>query len=491
MDIGMEKFVTQFQLADEADKLAEAIIRQYAKYNVRLTLTRREPHKGRFIFRVKLKGNTREAHIRAHASDVQLRLKLPVFYVEKHDLTLVIITSRQKIRCDGFLTVLDTPACRENMKQMKLPYIIGHDVVGEVVMEDLSQFPHLLLGGSTNSGKSVGLQALITSIICGKLPSQVNFILIDVGAANLMPFEGLPHLSCPVVRDRVAAIHALAALNAEMERRIALEYTNRTEFGQLPRLVLVIDEFSALFMGGIDKNTSRTLTDTVSSLLQRGRHAKIHVVLAAQNPTFQDMKVDLGNITARIAFKCAKKNFSETILGEGGAENLSGQGDLLFKSPQYNSLQRIQGVYIAPKELHQIVQIFKAKPCATANKFTLTIPSVNPARPTDPLEDRLSCSVARRWPSETDQLLASVILWELAHDSISTNMLMNEYQLGWNRASKLVKRLEELGIADRPEGKLPRKVIPGCPEDIPEKLMEFLQASGYSQHAVIDAFYGS
>lgn len=148
------------------------------------------------------------------------------------------------------------------------------------------------------------------SISYGVSPEAVNFVLVDLGANDLMPFEDLPHLACPVVRSQDVALQVLNALVVEMERRKDLELTNKQEFDALPRLVLVVDEFPALFNCAEDKRTSNALRDMVSSLLRRGRHGKIHVVLAAQNPTYQNMKVDLGNITARIAFQCAKKNFS-------------------------------------------------------------------------------------------------------------------------------------------------------------------------------------
>jgi S-DNA-T family DNA segregation ATPase FtsK/SpoIIIE len=252
---------------------------------------------------------------------------------------------------------------------------------------------------------------------------------------------------------------------------------------------VVIDEFPALFMG-VEKSMVKEVTNNISNLLQRGRHAKIHMVLASQNPTLQNMKVDLGNITARIAFKCAKKNFSETILGEGGAENLAGHGDLLLRSPQFDSPQRVQGVYITPKELQQAVQHIKIRHCdATSGKFNLVLPSNDLAELSSALGDNLACSVVRRWPPKADQQLASVILWALEHDSISTNMLMKEYGFGWNTASKLVSRLEELRIVGRPDGKLPQDVIPGCPEDIPEEIIKFLEATGYSKGSVINAIY--
>ncbi len=416
-------------------------------------------------------------------------MKLPIFYVVKNNFTLYIIASQKKIEYDHLPVLLHKPDYQKAQERARLPYVVGHDILGNIVMDDLAQFPHLILGGSTNSGKSVGLQALITTIAYSKSPSKANFILIDVGATDLMPFEELPHLSCPVVRERTAAIQALADLVAEMEQRIDLGYTSPASFKQLPRLVLVIDEFPALF-AGIDKDMSKTLTNSVSSLLQRGRHAKIHVVLAAQNPTYQNMKVDLGNITTRIAFKCAKKNFSETILGEGGAETLMGHGDLLLRSPRYDSSSRIQGIYISPAELRETVQRIAAKFAhMTANKFNLVIPNGDAVVSTGGLASQLSCSVVRQWPSDTDQLLANVIMWALERNSISINMLMTEFQFGWNKASRLVKRLEELGIVDRPEGKFPRKVIPGSPEEIPEELIKFLQTCSFSEKAVISACY--
>lgn len=483
------EIIEQARMEADADDLGEDISKWFGKFNVNAKLKRFRIIGNRIIFTIKTKGNTRETHVRANAPEVQRKLKLPLFHIVKHDFNLYLIVSREQVVYSHLPDILNTPFCREVQAKMCLPYIIGHDVLGGVVMDDLARFPHLLLGGSTGSGKSVGLQALITSVAYNKPPSQVNFIPIDVGATSLMPFEGLPHLSCPVVRDRTTAIQALVALTAEMERRIDLEYTDPASFKRLPRLVVVIDEFPALFMG-VDKAISKALTDSISALLQRGRHAKIHVVLAAQNPTHLNMKVDLGNITARIAFKCAKRNFSETILGEGGAENLSGHGDLLMRSPRYDAPQRIQGIYITPRELQQTVQQVKTRQCnASSNKFNLIISSNDLAESSDALGDRLTCSVVKRWPPKADQQLASVILWALEHDSISTNMLMKEYKLGWNTASRLVCRLEELGIVGRPDGKLPRDVIPSCPEDLPEELMKFLESTGTSRDAVIGAIY--
>lgn len=479
----------QSKLEADVDDIEDDFTKQFGKLGVNIGVRNRQIIGNRIIFEIKAKGRTREAHIRANAPEVQRRLKLPLFSVVKNNFTLYLIVSREQIAYEHLPDILNTQAYQETQRKILLPYIVGHDVLGHIVMDDLAKFPHLLIGGSTNSGKSVGLQALITSIAYGKTPSQVNFVLIDVGASDLMVFDSLPHLSCPVVHDRITAIHTLSALNAEMERRVALEHTAPDSFRQLPRLVVVIDEFPALFTVD-DKSMSKELAASISSLLQRGRHAKIHLVLAAQNPTLLNMKVDLGNITARIAFKCAKKNFSETILGEGGAENLTGQGELLMRSPRYDTPQRLQGIYITPKELRRTVYSISGICCnADANKFSLILPGDDQVESMDSLGDRLSCSVVRKRPSKTDEELASVVLWALEHKSISINLLMKEYGFGWNKASRLVGRLEDLGIVDKPEGKMPRDVIPSSPEDLPKDLIEFLRENGCSKDSIINACY--
>lgn len=481
--------IEQFGSDEEGYDLAEDIIKFYAKYNVRISIPWWQYLNSRFIFKVKLKGNTRESHVRANALDVQNRLKLPVFYVMKYDFNLFLIASREKIEHDRLPAILKTSDYQKAQLEKQLPYLVGHNVIGRMVMDDLAPCPHLLMGGSTNSGKSVGLQALITCVSFSKSPSQVNFILIDVGATDLMPFDGLPHLLCPVIRDRVTAVRTLKALTIEMERRIELEHTDPAGFERLPRLMVVIDEFPALFTG-VDKAVSKALTDSISALLQRGRHAKIHVVLAAQNPTYQNMKVDLGNITVRIAFKCAKRNFSETILGEGGAENLAGQGDLLLRSPRYDVPERIQGIYITPEELREAVQYIKSYyGDAVSRKFNLVFPSNGPVKPSAASGDNSTRPAVGWWVSKDDLQIADAMLWALGHNSISINMLMKERRIGWNTASRLVERLEFLGIVSRPKGKLPRAVIPNRPEALPEEAIELLHDADISQGAVEDAFY--
>lgn len=480
--------IEKLLLDTNAEALGETIIKAFKRYRVSIDILSQEAMPDRIIYEIKLKGDTREVHVRARMFDVQQRLKLPLFQIETFDFHLFIIAAEHKIVYTDLPQILSDPRWRECSKDMCLPYVVGHDAVGTVVTVDLEQFPHLLLAGASNSGKTVGLQSFLISIMCSKTSSQINLILIDVGTSDLIRFNGVPHLSCPVVNDKQMAYQVLISLLDEMERRIKLQASNPKLFDQLPRLVLVVDEFPALFVGLEDKRTSKAVINAVSSLLQRGRHAKIHVVLAAQNPTIQNIKVDLGNITARIAFKCAKKNFSETIIGEGGAENLSGKGDMYFKYPQYEGLRRIQGIFISPEEIQQEVSWIKSWMGAgyhdSGFKFTIDISNLQ-LMENDALNSFGGETLERRTNS-TDQLFANILLWTLGQETISCNLLMRQFNIGWKRANNFINRLNSLGVVEDLDTKLPRKVLTRSVEDLPERLMDFLVNHGISSEEIID-----
>ena len=465
----------------KTDELREDIEKQFERYGVNIKIKDSLTKKDRVIFAVKLKGATREAQLFARASDVQLKLKLPLFQPFKHNFTLFIAASELKIKYKSLPEILASSAYTEAKKSLRLPYVVGHNVMGDLVIVDLATENHLLIGGSSGSGKSVALQCLISSLITSKSVARVNLLLIDIGANDLMPFEGIPQLSCPVIRDKDAALNALRALKIELERRIDLEISDNEEFKFLPRIVCVIDEFPALISGMSDKQAVKSLTGTISTLLQRGRHAKIHIVLAAQNPTIQNMKVDLGNITARMALTCAKRNFSETILGERGAENLLGKGDLYFKSPKYDGIQRVQGAFISPHELKQTLLYLKLKPLPSrSSKHMFAISELN----FQPAESEINNSLASK-PVITKQdidnkLFAQLVIWALGRESISHNMICDTFHIGWKRAKGFLDKLHNLEIAGDMYEKLPRAVLPRDIEDISVETMDFLSKSGVS-----------
>lgn len=468
--------------------LAEKIEKTFRRYKVNMEIIDCGTFRDRAIFEVKLKGETREEQLLARVSDVQLRLKLPLFQVFTERFTIYIVASDQEIVYKHLPQIFCSQQYMDACKKMLLPYVVGFDTVGRLIIVDLSKLPHLLIAGATNSGKSVGLQVLIISIIYGKRPAQVNLILIDVGATSLLSFDGVPHLSCPVIRDRNSASQALEKLRIEMERRITIKSSDNESFRKLPRLVLVIDEFPALFVGVEDRKMVKIMTDAVSALLQRGRHAKIHVVLAAQNPTMQNMKVDLGNITGRIAFKCAKKNFSETILGESGAENLLGKGDLYLKSPEFSGLKRIQGTYITSSELKRVILSIRQHTIYhLKDKYRIKL-SDNSSKD---LGNNMAVNrIADSKPSKQDtdrRMFAQIMIWALGQNEISCNAVMKAFGYGWNRASDFIDRLYAVGIVGELDAKLPRKVIPQTVDEMSDKIKQFLQNCGYSEDMLAEA----
>lgn len=480
MDIVREA-VQKLIIGDRSDVLIKA----FSKFNCKVKVVNRERAGPWEIYKLELKGNTRETHIRARAPDVQARLQVRHLRIEKIEQQFFVLISDEDIQYEHLPLIL----ANQRLQQMQLPYPVGFSIIEEPFVIDLAQSPHLLLGGSSGSGKSVGLQLVIASIAGTKSPAEANFVLVDVGAADLTCFEGLPHLACPVVQSREGAIQVLRAVSAEMTRRIKLEHAAPDEYAVLPRLVVVVDEFPALFTGA-DKEERKALTDTLNALLQRGRHAKIHLALAAQNPTTHQMKVEVGNITTRIAFRCAKKNFSEVILGEAGAENLAGRGELLVKTPQFDGTQRLQGVYASPDELHQIVCQIKQRYSGAdeaGTKFTISLETLQVSDVGDrPSAYALTVPVKAK-SSVEDQTFANVLLWSLSHDTISINAIQEQFHLGWSKASKLVKRLEELGVVDEPSAKLPRGVVPTEISDLPTEMMEFLERNGITGETVHQA----
>lgn len=481
---------TAMNLSSFEDDLCKKIENAYRKFNVHIELIETNCQKDRIRYKVKFKRNMTADDVTKYANEVKDRLKLPLFQVYKDGYATYIVVSEQKVKYPRLPKVLGEHTYRKQMEKMKLPYVVGHDASGVPVIKDLAEFPHLLMGGSTGSGKSVGLQALITSIAYVKDPTEVNFTLIDVGANSLMEFDGLPHLSCSVIPDRETAYNALAALETELDRRVALEHGDPATFKQLPYLVVVIDEFPSLVAGESDKKTAKPLSDMISNLLCRGRHGKIHLVLAAQNPTMRNTKVDLANITARIAFKCAKENYSMTILDEGGAEKLSGKGALLFKSPQTDGTQWAQGIYIKPKEIRRFVQRLKEPRYKydEEQKFCIDLSPVPLTEATGGLFSGLQPIATASGPSEEDLLLAKALHWTVGQECISTNKVQKQFHLGWGRASDITKRLEELGIVNEPNGKQSRRVLPKSVEDLSDELVGLMECCGYSRDALSRVF---
>ena len=358
------------------------------------------------------------------APDIKTALGLHLFQPFKEGDEIRLVVSDSPTPQNSLWNMLISRTFRSS--KMWLPIAIGYDMMCRMVFGDLGQMPHAMYAGATRSGKSVGLICLILSLAMQAV-CKVNLILFDVGANTMAPFEGLSHLAHPIVKDTEEGIYVIAALVAEMERRIKLSFD---ELRRLPAIACVIDEYVSFIANIGNKKLSHKVANDISNLLRRGRHAKIHVVLATQDPTIKNMRVDVGNITARMAFRCAKYHNSITILGEGGAENLPGKGAMLYKSNEYPDPVYLQGAYMSPEDVKRLLDRIKSANHDSSNKFV--IPELDAPQTTDEADFTL-CAAAEMVMVQTaeaaaDKELADIILWVLGQDTVSYESVKKQFR---------------------------------------------------------------
>jgi len=335
---------------------------------------------------------------------------------------------------------------------------IGKDVAGDPVLADLAQMPHMLIGGTTGSGKSVAINAMLTSVLMRSTPSEVRLILIDPKRVELSVYNGLPHLYVPVVTEPKEAASALAWSVSEMERRLKVlqsagaknigSYNAMVQNGkgpegasELPYLVIVIDELADLMMVA-----AKEVEDSIVRIAQLARAAGIHLVVATQRPEANVVTgIIKANITNRIAFNVASAIDSRVILDQPGAEKLVGLGDMLFSIPKWDKPKRIQGCYVSEEEIEAIVGHLKeqAEPDYHEEILHLKVSSVGGGVDTGEDDDPL--------------------LWEAADIVVtsglgSTSMLQRRLKVGYARAGRIMDMLEAKGIVGPPDGSKPREV---------------------------------
>ena len=347
-------------------------------------------------------------------------------------------------------------------KEISLDVPLGKDVEGKVISADLRKMPHLLIAGSTGSGKSVAINTIITSVLMKAYPEDVKLVLIDPKMVELSVYNGIPHLLIPVVTDAKLATNALRKTVKEMERRYQLfaagGVRNITEYNQkvvennadknnsvmekLPYIVVIVDELSDLMMvAGHD------VEDAIVRLAQMARAAGIHMILATQRPSV-DVITGLikANVPSRISFAVSSGVDSRTILDQVGAEKLLGRGDMLFLPIGAAKPERVQGAYISVTEVEKIVSWVKEQQEAVYNEDM--IPSKNDsegqAEPEDEPEDEFY-----------DQAVALV----RKQQSASVSMLQRRFRIGYNRAARIVDEMEAKGIVGPSEGSKPRQVL--------------------------------
>ncbi len=431
----------------------------------------------RMIFQFIVKPGTKVNLIFERAHDIQTALQIPLFEPFMNGLAICLAVSKYPFKQNSLVKMLSSQAFRRS--KMLLPVALGYDMKYEMFFMDLAMSPHVMYGGATNSGKSIGLKCLILSLLTRNSVQKVNLILIDVGTDTMELFEGIPHLSCPIVKDVPTGIHAINSLVAEMEHRKGL--TN-DELRKLPALVCIIDEYISFISDA--REDSEDLGTAISLLLQRGRHAKIHLILAAQNPKSKFMKADISNITTRMAFRCDNHYVSAIILGKKGAESLPGKGAMLFKSNEYPNPIRLQGAFILDNDIRHIVSQIKISEHIMENKFQISnmveknlgsqIPTdITPLHPTAKQRE--------------EKVLADIIMWSLKRDNISANQVQEYFHMG-NKAYAIVDNLCKMGLVSEKFSNQPRKVLAHSTNDISPEVVNFLERYGYTMEQIEKTF---
>ena len=348
----------------------------------------------------------------------------------------------------------------------RLTIALGKDIVGKIVVADLAKMPHLLIAGQTGSGKSVGINAMILSILYKSAPEEVKFIMVDPKRLELGVYENIPNLLTPVVVEPKRASNALKWATKEMENRYKLlasvgvrsidqfntfvrKPRNMELFSEeqnasltpLPYIVIVIDELADLMMVA-----SKDIEDSIMRLAQMARAVGIHLIVATQRPSVDVLTgIIKANFPSRISFRVAQKVDSRTILDQMGAQQLLGKGDMLFIPPGTSRMTRVHGALVTTEEINQVVEHLKTES--------------QPVYDQSVVEERSEKTDTEELERETDALYDEAVRIVVEMGKASTSTLQRRLRIGYGRAARLLDIMEEDGIVGPPDGSKPREVL--------------------------------
>jgi S-DNA-T family DNA segregation ATPase FtsK/SpoIIIE len=359
----------------------------------------------------------------------------------------------------------------------KLAMALGKDITGEPVVADLARAPHLLVAGTTGSGKSVGVNAMILSLLYRATPDEVRFVMIDPKMLELSMYDGIPHLLAPVVTDMKLAANALNWCVGEMERRyrlmsglqvrnlagynqkvrdgidaghllvdpFSLAQDNPMPLSPLPYVVVVVDELADLMMVA-----GKKIEELIARLAQKARAAGIHLILATQRPSV-DVITGLikANIPTRIAFQVSSKIDSRTILDQMGAECLLGQGDMLYLPPGTGYTQRVHGAFVADEEVQAVAEHLKQ--LGEPNYVEGVLDGV--------ADLEYGGGEAERFGGEADPLYDDAVAFVINSRRASISAVQRQLRIGYNRAARLVEQMEASGLVSPMESNGNRTIL--------------------------------
>ncbi len=344
----------------------------------------------------------------------------------------------------------------------KLTIALGKDVAGNTQLADIAKMPHVLIAGSTGSGKSVCVNTIITSIIYNAKPSEVKLVMVDPKVVELSVYNGIPHLLIPVVTDPKKAAGALAWAVQEMDDRYnkfaskgvrdLKGYNKAIEkeggFGKLPQIVIIVDELADLMMVA-----AKDVEEAICRLAQKARAAGMHLVIATQRPSV-DVITGLikANIPSRIAFAVSSQVDSRTILDTIGAEKLLGKGDMLFFPSGAPKPSRVQGAFVSDEEVEKIVDFVKSNGTATYSEDILE--SIENSNKTDK-----ELAQEQAADDDTDPFLMDAIQTVVETGQASTSFIQRRFKVGYARAGRIIDQMEERGVISGYQGSKPREVL--------------------------------
>ena len=356
--------------------------------------------------------------------------------------------------------VLESEEFQNN--KSKLTVALGKDVAGNIQLADIAKMPHVLIAGSTGSGKSVCINTIISSIIYNAKPSEVKLVMVDPKVVELSVYNGIPHLLIPVVTDPKKAAGALAWAVQEMDDRYnkfaqkgvrdLKGYNKAIEkeegVGKLPQIVIIVDELADLMMVA-----AKDVEEAICRLAQKARAAGMHLVIATQRPSV-DVITGLikANIPSRIAFAVSSQVDSRTILDSVGAEKLLGKGDMLFFPSGAPKPLRVQGAFVSDEEVEKIVDFVKQNGTATYSEDILE--SIEKNNKTDK-----EIAQEADQDDETDPFLMDAIETVVETGQASTSFIQRRFKVGYARAGRIIDQMEERGIISGYQGSKPREVL--------------------------------
>ena len=409
--------------------------------------------------RVETKTRVKVDTITSREKDLALALKTPSLRIETPAMGEALVGIEVPNPSPSLVTlrsVMESEEFKRLRSRAKLPVALGKGSGGETVVLDLAHMPHLLIAGSTGSGKSVCLNTIVSGLLLEKTPAEMRLLLVDPKRVELTPYNGVPHLLTPVVVETDQVVALLKGLIREMLNRYRrleevgvrnIDGFNKRMPEQMPYLVVVVDELADLMM-----SASFDVEQSLCRLAQLGRATGIHLVVATQRPSV-DVVTGLikANFPSRVSFGVTSQIDSRTILDTAGAEKLLGMGDMLYLPSDGARPDRVQGVFISDSEIEELVRSWQSTAWGPLPSVSLHAVSA------DEIEEE--GDGVGGGPESRDQLLGAAVDLAQRYNKLSTSLLQRRMRIGYPRAARLMDQLEEEGVVGPSDGSKSRDVI--------------------------------